>query len=173
MEDKSETEYYTSKRQMFIALGIAKTTMDVWIEKPWFPKKHAKGWLKSEVHDAVDEYEASKEPGGPITPGTREEKTSLECKRLKIVIEKERENLAQAQEETRRQIEEGKRATRKLIDKAEVTRGLDSLFSELRSVIESWGKSCEADDPDNHEKYKRAVKLYLDKVNEELSEIGK
>lgn len=171
MESKQQHEYYTSKRQMFIALGVAKTTMDVWIEKEWFPKKRKDGWLKKEVQDAVEKHNADKEPSGETLPGTKEEKTALECKLLKIRIDKERENLTQAQEETRQMVEEGKRKSRLLIEKREVMDGLQDALSLLRSVIESWEKSCIAENPDGHEHYKQAKEKYISVMNETFSAI--
>lgn len=166
---KNENEYYKTIVSIANAFGVHRNSVRDWMEKEWWPEKHPHGWDKAEVQDAVDQYEASRDGVGEesnYTPGTREEKTALECARLKIVIEKEKELLEQAKEETRRMVEEAKRVTRKLIPKSEVEEGLTEFMGQLRSVIQSWCKSAQADDPENHEAYDRAVKLYLDKIQE-------
>ena len=149
------------------ALGRHRHTIDAWTQKPWFPKQTKKGFKKQEVHDAVEAYEAEPEPG-EYEEGTKEEKTALECKRLKILIEKERELLDQAREQTRQMIEEGHKASGKLIEKSEVEAGMISFLAELRSVIESWAKTAKADYPQHHEVFTKAVKLYLERLNEGL-----
>lgn len=169
-----ENLYFKSKLAIAKALGVHRHTIDLWEQKTWFPRKTKEGWLKDEVLKSVDEYQASKDGANDTyAEGSREEKIALECKHLKIKIQKEQELLEQAKEATRALIEEGKVASRKLIEKKEVQKGLDSLLSGLRSKIESWAKTCEADDPDNHSKYRKAVDIYLGFMNDEISTIGK
>ena len=168
----SEKTHYTSKLSMAKALGVHRHPVDSWTEKDWFPKKDKLGWEKEKVQNAVDDYEASKTPDGPVTPGTREEKTALECKLLKIRIEKEREALAQAQEDTRQMVEDGKRKTRALIEKKEVSEGLEEAMSTLRSVIESWEKNCIAEHPGGHKFYRQAKEKYILVMNETFSTIA-
>lgn len=169
-----ENLYFKSKLAIAKALGVHRHTIDLWVQKTWFPKQTKYGYLKEEVLQAVDKYQAVKDGAqDTYAEGSKEEKTALECKHLKIKIEKEQELLQQAKEETRALVEDGKIKTRKLIEKSEVLLGLDSLMSALRSVIESWARSCEADDPENHKRYRKAVSLYLEKMNEEVSDLSK
>jgi hypothetical protein len=170
----TQAEYFQSKLAIAKALGVHRHTIDLWVDKPWFPKEvKGKGYPKEETMKACDKYQLKKEGAGEYASGSKEEKTALECERLKIVIQKELEILEQAREETRRQIEDGKRQTRKLIEKKDVERGLEEFLAKLRNVMESWSKSAIADDPDNHIRYEKAVDLYLDKMNEEFSSITK
>jgi cell division septum initiation protein DivIVA len=171
---KSDDLYFKSKLAIAKSIGVHRHTIDSWIEKIWFPKPTKNGWLKEEVFEAVRKYndESSVDPDAINIPGSREEKTALECARLKIVIEKEKELLEQAKEETRRMVEEGRKASRKLIPKSEVEEGLTEFMAQLRSVIQSWCKSAQADDPENQQAYDRAVKLYLDKMQEIGSELS-
>ena len=168
---KNETEYYKTIVSIAAAFGVHRNSVRQWMESDWWPQKKAQGWLKTEVQSAIEEYEANRdgmnEDGGYVE-GTKEEKTALECKRLKILIEKERELLDQAREQTRQMIEEGQKASGKLIEKSEVEAGMVSFFAELRSVIESWAKTAKADYPQHHEVFTKAVKLYLERLNEGL-----
>lgn len=158
--------YYKSKLSIAKAFGVHRHTVDMWVKKDWFPAKEDEGWSKDKVTEAVEKRNAKTEYDPDAGPGTKEEKTALECRRLKIVIEKEKELLEQAKEDTRRMVEEGRKASRKLIAKSEVEEGLTEFMAQLRSVIQSWCKSAQADDPENHQAYDRAVKLYLDKIQE-------
>lgn len=160
-----ETDYFKSKLAIAKALGVHRHTIDLWEQKTWFPKRGQHGWLKTEMMDVVDQYVLKKEGvADDVSPGSREEKTALECQRLKIVIEKERELLEQAKEDTRQMIEEGRRKSRKLIEKKEVEEGLTEFLSSLRNTIQSWAKTAQADNPEHHTVFDKAVKLYLDEV---------
>jgi hypothetical protein len=163
--------YYKSKLSIAKAFGVHRHTVDMWVTKEWFPAKEDEGWSKEKVAQAVEKRNAETEYDPGAGPGTKEEKTALECKRLKIVIEKELELLEQSKEETRRMVEEGRRKSRSLISKKEVEEGLTDFLSQLRSVIQSWAKSAQADLPEHHAVFDRAVKLYLDKVQEIGGEI--
>jgi hypothetical protein len=165
--------FFRSKLAIAKAVGVHRHTIDAWVEQIWFPKATPDGWLKEEVLRAVESYNERNEatPSGDVAEGSKEEKTALECARLKIVIEKELELLEQAKEDTRRMIEEGKRTSRKLITKKEVEEGLTEFLSQLRSVIQSWAKSAQADLPEHHAVFDRAVKLYLDNVQKIGGEI--
>lgn len=167
-----ENNYFKSKLAIAKALGVHRHTIDLWEQKTWFPKRGKDGWLKSEVLDAVDEYELKKEGAiDTVAEGSKEQKTALECKRLKIIIEKEKELLEQAKAETRRINMETDARAKQLIEKKEVLAGLTATTAKARSVIESWAKTCTAEDPANHDRYKRAVETYLKIINAELPKI--
>jgi transcriptional regulator with XRE-family HTH domain len=170
---KPEYEFYPSMLAMAKAFGVHRNTVSRWERTPGFPERTGRGYPKEEVNDWVESHEKPDEDSDTSAgAGTREEKTALECKLLKIRIEKERELLEQAREETRKQIETGKVATGKLIEKREVVDGLIKLAHELKSAIESWAKSAEADDPTNADSFERAKLLYLEKINERISSLS-
>jgi hypothetical protein len=166
--------FFHSKLAIAKAVGVHRHTIDAWVDQIWFPKLTADGWLKEEVLQAVEAYNDGKNvpASADIEDGSKEEKTALECKRLKIVIEKEKELLEQAKEETRRMVEEGKRASRKLIRKSEVEEGMTEFLAQLRSVIQSWKKSAQADHPESYAMFEKAERLYLDKMQEAGAELG-
>jgi hypothetical protein len=168
---KPDYEFYPSMLAIAKAFGVHRNTVSRWERTPGFPERSNQGYSREAVTEWVEEHEQGEGSTDGAMAGSREEKTALECKLLKIRIEKERELLEQAREDTRRQIELGKIATGKLIEKREVLEGLTKTCAELRSVIESWAKTAEADDPANSAKYKKARDLYLEKLNERLSSL--
>jgi DNA-binding transcriptional MerR regulator len=160
-----ENLYFKSKLAIAKALGVHRHTIDLWVQKTWFPKQTKDGYLKEDVLKAVDEYQTQKDGAqDTYADGSKEEKTALECKRLKIMIEKEKEALEQARESTRQMIEDGRIRTKRLVAAKDVENSMIDLLSTLRSTIETWSKSAQADHPDFHHVFDRAVNLYLEAI---------
>ena len=160
---KIDPEFYITQSAMAKPLGVHRNTIGVWVESDWFPAREKNGWRKEDVQKAVDAYNAEKEPS-EFSEGTKEEKTALECKRLKIMIEKEKEALEQARESTRQMIEDGRIRTKRLVAAKDVENSMIDLLSTLRSTIETWSKSAQADHPDFHHVFDKAVNLYLEAI---------
>ena len=81
--------------------GVRWNTASEWTRAPWFPKRTARGWPREAVNAAVEAYQKSRAQSGPAS-GDRAHKTALECKRLGVVIDREKETLEQARLETLR-----------------------------------------------------------------------
>ena len=101
------------------------------MRKPDFPKKHGqKGWDKEEILEWVENLNI--ETARRLQPNEqKQEKIRLECKRLEVIIKKERETLKQAKLETDEK-------AKKLVDVAEITRYYTQLAQRFRARVEDW-----------------------------------
>lgn len=84
--------YFTEVRQISDTYGVTWHTAQGWTKKAWFPKRTRKGWDRVKVNAAVEDHQRA-EHERLTSGGDKARKTSLECKRLQAVIDREKETL--------------------------------------------------------------------------------
>ena len=133
-------KHYPTQAVICKAYGVAKATVSGWAKLDTFPRKTRHGYDIGEVSDWVQKNNEAKAARLEAS-GDREEKTRLECERLRVVIERERELLTQACIET-------KRLESKLHDVADCNAEWIQAGVLLRGTVESWRNHETAKHPD-------------------------
>ena len=137
------SKYFTAKTEMARTYDVNAKTIYEWMGKPGFPKKGGRGWSRVEVTKWVESHRKSVAERAAGS-GDKAELTMLQCDKLRVLIQKEEENLKQAQIETAK-------LQGKLHDVAacEAERNRDA--SVLRGVVDSWQAHNVAKMPDSKE----------------------
>jgi len=136
--------------------GVSRAAVGKWLKHPRFPAKGKRGWQK----EAVTAWVAAKnqrEIERAEKAGDREEKTRLECERLRVVIDREKETLKQAQIETKRQ-------SHKLVERAEVDREASRVGSMIRGRIDAFRQHQTA----KHPNLKADIDRFCDDMMEDI-----
>lgn len=98
MSDMDATpSHFAAKAAIARHYGVHRHTVDQWDEKGLLGKRGRHGYHRATVCENVDRF-LSEKPAA----GDRDEKTRLECERLRVVIARERELVEQARIETQR-----------------------------------------------------------------------
>jgi len=135
--------HFTAKTEMARTYGVNPKTIYEWMGKPTFPKKGQHGWHKEKVNEWVNQHRIEVEEAA-AGAGDKAEETQLKCERLRVVIERERENLEQAKIETKRQ--QGK-----LHSVSECDADRHRAASTLRARVDSWQQHQIAKHPSQRE----------------------
>ena len=126
----ASTQHYPTQAVIAKAYGVTSATVCAWAKSDDFPKKLRHGYPIAEVAQWV-QARMEKREATLGAAGDREEKTRLECERLRVVIEREREILAQACIET-------KRLNHELHAVADCESEWVRAGALLRGTVESW-----------------------------------
>ena len=123
-------KHYPSHEVISKAYGVTKGTVTQWAKDKSFPRKTHHGYPIEDVSAWVGKHNEAKD-AKLAAAGDRDEKTRLECERLRVVIEREREILAQSCIET-------KRLNHELHDVAACDAEWIRAGALLRGTVESW-----------------------------------
>ena len=117
-----------TKTTLAAALDVSRSTVYTWLEREILPE--GPPWDLQECKSAIEAYEAELEADSPSTE-LKERKLELECKRLVVSIQREKELLRQSKVETAKQ--EGR-----LVDIQEATRDFVKSYQGMRHACDSW-----------------------------------
>ena len=133
--------HYGTQADMAKAYGVKRQAVTGWLknEANPFPAKDRFGWKIEQVAAWIEAMNERKDSRSALS-GDREEKTRLECARLRVVIERERELLAQTKLETAKR-------SGLLHSVAECEREWDRVGAELRAAVDSWQQHATAKQP--------------------------
>ena len=120
---------YDTANQIAIDIGINKTTICDYARRGEI-RMHSGLYNKEDCLKLAEQIKTKKRQSNAAS-GSRERKTDLECDRLEVVIEKEREYLDQAKLETARQRGE-------MLLSEDVRRRDRQMIEKTRSSCESW-----------------------------------
>ena len=134
------SQHFTAKTEMARTYDVNAKTIYEWMGKPGFPKKGAHGWSRVEVTKWVESHRKSVAERA-AGAGDKAELTMLQCDKLRVLIQKEEENLKQAQIETAKQ--QGK-----LHAVSTCEAEWDRAGSVLRGAVDSWQAHNVAKSPD-------------------------
>jgi phage terminase Nu1 subunit (DNA packaging protein) len=146
------SEYYETNVQIASVFGVNRRTVGEWIKKPDFPTKTKRGWSKEKVHAWVSSWNETKQDRSP-----KDEKTQLECDRLRVLIDRAKEELAQAKMETKRQ-------EAKLHDVAECEREWVRAGQLLAAAVENFRQLQRAKHPKHADLVNDLCDLFLEQV---------
>jgi DNA-binding XRE family transcriptional regulator len=121
-------ETIKTKTTLAAALDVSRSTVYTWIEREILPA--GPPWDIEECKAAIEEYEAELEADTPSTE-LKERKLELECKRLVVSIQREKELLRQSKVETQKQ--EGE-----LVNIRDATRDFQNAIQGIRHACDSW-----------------------------------
>jgi len=148
--------YYKSLAEIADAYGVSRQAVSKWRDSDTFPRKAIRGWPKDGVVAWVSAKNERVQKKAELT-GDREEKTRLECERLRVVIDREKETLKQAQIETKRQ-------SHKLVERAEVDREASRVGSMIRGRIDAFRQHQTA----KHPNLKADIDRFCDDMMEDI-----
>lgn len=123
-------EHYRSINEIAKKYGVTHNAAKKWTESPGFPSETRHGYPREAVIawvDAKDQRQAER----AAATRDKQEKTRLECERLRVVVEHEKERLEQTRIETRR-------LRRKLVQRDEVEKDDQRRAALVRGAVESW-----------------------------------
>ena len=129
-----ENKWFRTKSAMSKAFGKDIKTINKWVNKPGFPKKHSRwrAWHRASVIRWVENHVKRLEANKP-SDALKAKKLRLDCERLKVVIAREKERLTQAKIETLRQKGE-------VVARRSVVESSRAVCRVLRDNIESFRK---------------------------------
>ena len=88
--------WISSVRKMALRYGVDWKTADGWTAREGFPDRGKKGWSAKDVGEWVEAWTRQLDEKSEAA-GDRAEKTRLECERLRVVIQTERQKLKLAE----------------------------------------------------------------------------
>ena len=149
-------QYYKSYETMAKAFGVSKGAVQKWAESDSFPKKVPSGypmdgvtaWVEAKNARVLEREEKS---------GDKDEKIRLECERLRVVINREKETLKQAELETKRQ-------SKKLVERIDIEREAARIGQTIRGRIDAMRQHETA----KHPQLKDAVDAFCTDLMEEI-----
>jgi len=148
--------HYKSQNEIAKAFSVTPQSVGKWVQSKTFPKRTASGFPKDGVTAWV-EAKNEREIKRTEQTGDKDEKVRLECERLRVVIQREQETLAQAKIETKRQ-------SKKLVERADVEREMAKIGQTVRGRIDAFRQHQTA----KHTQLKDAVDLFCDDMREEI-----
>ena len=135
--------HYETQSNIAEAFSVSRQSVSKWINSDGFPAKQKRGWNR----DAVTAWVAAKnerEMKRAEAGGDGQEKTRLQCEKLRVSIKHEEEKLKQAKIDT-------KEKAGKLHDVADCMAERDRDGSVLRGAVDSWQAHNVAKMPDAKE----------------------
>ena len=151
--------YYTTQAQMAKVFGVSRQAVATWLKSGTFPKRAANGFPVDGVTAWV-EAKNEREIKRTEQTGDKEEKVRLECERLRVVIQREQETLAQAKIETKRQ-------SKKLVERSEVEKDLTRIGLLIKGRINAMRQHETA----KHPQLKKSVDVFCDDMMAEIVEV--
>ena len=134
---------YRTQIEMAETFGVTKQAVGKWVQSETFPKKNQHGWNRDAVMAWVAAMNERKIERAE-SAGGKEEKLRLECEKLQVLIDKEKENLTQAKLETAKQ--QGK-----LHSVADCEKLWHRAGATLRARVDSWKDHQTAKHPQHRE----------------------
>ena len=98
----TQTAHHTTKTDIAKTYDVTKQTALRWVQSEGFPARNQYGWDREAVAAWVDAL-AERKAERAEAAGDKDEKTRLECERLRVVIKRLNEEAKQARLETQRQ----------------------------------------------------------------------
>lgn len=150
--------HYKTQMDVAKAFGVSRQAVAKWEESPAFPAKTQHGYPKEGVASWV-EAKNQRQIAKSESTDNKEEKLLLECERLRVVIEREREITEQAKLETARQ-------RGKMVLVADQDRKFQAIADNVRSKLESLRSHSTAKRPELVEHINAACDMVMNAMRE-------
>lgn len=95
-------QHYKTQQEIADTFGVSRQSVAKWMKSDGFPDKQKHGWNRDGVTAWVSAKNEREQERAERT-GDKQEKTRLECERLRVSIKREEERLEQEKIETSRQ----------------------------------------------------------------------
>ena len=161
-----DRKWFRTQAEMGRAYDKNPKTIALWVGKPTFPKQNARTgfWSRGKVANWVEKHQEALDLRAKHT-GDKGVKTRLECERLRVVIDREREALKQAKLDTERT--EGR-----LVERAAVLADDHRRHQSVRGALESFRQHETAKHPEHREMVNGLCDRMLEAIRDAISKEG-
>ncbi len=136
-------QHFTEYTEIANVYGVSRQAATKWTKADDFPNRTQHGWPRNAVATWVDAKNERARERDEAAGGVQE-KVRLECVRLRVAIDREREKLEQEKIETQR-------VSGLLHSVAECEKNWDRAGATLRATVDSWGAHQTAKHPEHRE----------------------